>query len=250
MKDNKESDLYFPVKHFLNDLGYSVKAEVKDCDVVAIKHASGERSESLLIVELKLKFSLELLLQGVNRQALCDNVYLAIGAAQTAKTKRNWRTKEPAYLRLCKKLGLGLMLVQPKEQLIKVEAVELIQESQVRILLDPAPYQPRKNSRRRTALLKEFNARVGDPNLAGINKTQIITAYRQNTLQCAEQLQLQGPCSIKQLRQLTQVDSVASIMQKNYYGWFARVTRGVYELTDKGQQAVLESQVRLLDTSA
>lgn len=249
MTNNKESDLYLPVKHFLNDLGYSVKAEVKDCDVVATKQASGENSESLLIVELKLKFSLELLLQGVNRQALCDDVYLAIGAAQTAKTKKNWRAKEPAYLKLCKKLGLGLMLVQPKEQLLKSDAGELSQKDQVRILLDPAPYQPRKNSRRRTALLKEFNTRAGDPNLAGVNKTQIITAYRQNTLQCAEQLHLQGPCSIKQLRQLTQVNSLAGIMQKNYYGWFERVARGVYELTDEGQQAVLESQAGVLDTS-
>ncbi len=33
----KESDLYLPLKKFLEKQNYTVKAEVKNCDVVAIK---------------------------------------------------------------------------------------------------------------------------------------------------------------------------------------------------------------------
>lgn len=44
----KETDLYWPIKAFLEDQGYEVKAEVIDCDVVAMRN-----DEPPLIVELK-----------------------------------------------------------------------------------------------------------------------------------------------------------------------------------------------------
>src|SRR2546428_1342893 len=68
-----ESDLYPAVKAFLESQGYSVKAEVRGCDVVATRG-----DESPVIVELKLSFSLTLLLQGIDRLALTDRVYLAV----------------------------------------------------------------------------------------------------------------------------------------------------------------------------
>ena len=46
-----ETELYAPVKAFLEAQGYEVKAEIKGCDVVAIR---GE--EAPLIVELKPAF--------------------------------------------------------------------------------------------------------------------------------------------------------------------------------------------------
>jgi hypothetical protein len=57
-----EADLYPAVKAFLEAQGYDVKGEIRGCDVVATR---GE--ESPVIVELKLAFSLALLLQGVDR---------------------------------------------------------------------------------------------------------------------------------------------------------------------------------------
>ena len=57
-----EADLYPAVKAFFEGLGYDVKAEVRGCDVVAIRAA-----EPPVIVELKLAFSLGLVLQGVDR---------------------------------------------------------------------------------------------------------------------------------------------------------------------------------------
>ena len=69
-----ETDLYRPIKLFLEKQGYAVKAEIRDCDVVAVR---GE--EAPVIVELKTAFSLPLLLQGVDRQSMSDAVYLAFG---------------------------------------------------------------------------------------------------------------------------------------------------------------------------
>ena len=45
----KESDLYLPLKRFLESQNYEVKGEVQDCDVVAVR---GE--EAPVVVELKL----------------------------------------------------------------------------------------------------------------------------------------------------------------------------------------------------
>jgi len=49
-----------------------VKAEVGGCDVLAVRG-----DEAPVIVELKRRFTMELLLQGVDRLAVSDLVYLA-----------------------------------------------------------------------------------------------------------------------------------------------------------------------------
>ena len=49
----KESDLYLPLKRFLEGQGYEVKGEVLDCDVMAVRG-----DEEPLLVELKLSLNL------------------------------------------------------------------------------------------------------------------------------------------------------------------------------------------------
>src|SRR5207244_5304152 len=68
-----EADLYPAVKDFLEKQGYTVKSEIRGCDVVALR---GDAPP--VIVELKLAFSLALLLQGIDRLSLTDRVYLAV----------------------------------------------------------------------------------------------------------------------------------------------------------------------------
>jgi hypothetical protein len=59
-----ETSLYPSVKRFLEAAGFRVQGEVAGCDVVAVR--DGEPPQ-LTVVEMKLDFSLELLLQAVDR---------------------------------------------------------------------------------------------------------------------------------------------------------------------------------------
>ena len=68
----QESDLYQPIKIHLQTLGYEVKGEIKDCDIVA------KKDEKLVIIELKLSLNITLLLQAVDRFSLSDTVYIAV----------------------------------------------------------------------------------------------------------------------------------------------------------------------------
>src|SRR2546425_13052144 len=95
-----EADLYPAVKAFLERQGYEVKAEICGCDVVATRG-----DEPPVIVELKLGFNLALVLQGIDRLALTDRVYLAVAQP------RGRRSRAAAVYRtdargLCRRLGL------------------------------------------------------------------------------------------------------------------------------------------------
>ncbi|MGB3486218.1 MAG: DUF2161 family putative PD-(D/E)XK-type phosphodiesterase [Mycobacterium sp.] len=204
-----ESDLYPPVKALLESQGYVVKGEVAHCDVVGVRD-----DEPPVIVELKSAFSLGLLLQGVDRLTLTDTVYLAVG--RIPKQSKQIRT-------LCRRLGVGLIVVTGRR---------------ADVLVDPAPYAPRKNKRKVGRLLGEHARRVGDPNLGGSStRVPMITAYRQEAVRCAELLH-DGPMRLADMRAAGDVPNAAKIMQKDYYGWFERVERGTYALTPVGRNSM------------
>jgi hypothetical protein len=205
-----ESDLYPPVKALLEGQGYVVKGEVRGCDVVAVR-----AKEPPVVVELKKAFSLALVMQGVDRLALTDAVYLAVG-----QRPRQMRSVK----KLCRRLGLGFMVVEGRR---------------VDIVLDPQPYVPRKNRRKVRRLLGEHERRVGDPNLGGSStRVPMMTAYRQQALRCAEILASKGPMSPAAVRDAADAPKAASILRHDYYGWFERIERGVYGLTPKGREGL------------
>ena len=212
----KESDLYPPVKAYLEAQGYVVKAEIGDCDLMAIRD-----DEAPVIVELKLTFSLALVMQGVARQRMFDDVYLAVPVSG----ERGWKLRYKDIIRLCRRLGLGLLAVK---------------DDGVEAHLDPGDYQPRKEKRRIGRLLKEFERRVGDPNQAGTTGVKRMTAYRQDALRCAIHLQAAGPTKASVVAAATVVSRAAAIMRDDHYGWFERVERGIYALTPKGAAGLAE----------
>jgi hypothetical protein len=214
---NAEVTLYLPVKAFLERQGYVVRGEVRGCDLVACRG-----NEEPVIVELKLRFSLSLLLQGVDRLALSPLVYLAV-PRPTART-RGVRPDAKAARKLCRRLGLGLLVITDRGT---VEVIE-----------DPVPYRPRKSKRRSTLLLGEFERRRGDLNVGGSNRTPIVTAYRQDALRCVRALAAAGPMHLGELRVVSGVAAAAPILQRNVYGWFDRIRRGTYGLTVAGEQAM------------
>jgi hypothetical protein len=201
-----ERDLYAPVKALLEGQGYVVKGEVRGCDVVAVRGA-----EPPVVVELKRAFGLALVLQGVDRLALTDSVYLAVG---------QWPRQMKNVKKLCRRLGLGFIVVS---------------DEKADVVLDPLPYKPRVSKRKAGRLLGEHARRVGDPNLGGqAMRAPLMTAYRQQALRCAELLAKNGPMKLAALRVAADAPKAASIVQSDVYGWFERVERGVYGITPAG----------------
>jgi hypothetical protein len=214
-----ETDLYRPVKQFLEAQGYTVKGEIGACDVVAVRG-----DEGLVIVELKERLCLSLVLQAVQRLTVAETVYVAfrVGKGHSA----SWRSRGTQVVSLLRRLGLGLLTVSARGRVVPV--------------LDPAPYRPRVGHRRRSLLLKEFAERVGDPEIGGSGAGQRLTAYRQDALRCARELAAAGVLKVSVLSDRTGVDRAGPILRDNHYGWFARVTVGHYGLSPQGERALSE----------
>ena len=201
-----ESDLYAPVKAFLEAQGYAVKGEVRGCDAVGVRG-----DEPPVVVELKRSFGLGLVLQGIDRLTLTDRVYLAVGA---------WPRRLAEVRRLCLRLGVGLLVVG---------------RGRVEVVADPTPYVPRRDRRSAALLLGEHARRRGDPSTGGTTRRPVMTAYRQEALRCATLLEANGPMTLAALRAAGDVPAAAKILQRDVYGWFERRARGVYALSEGGR---------------
>lgn len=210
-----ETQLYAPVKGWLEGLGYDVKSEVGPADVVACQAGCEP-----VIVELKTGFSLTLLQQAVARQALSDHIYVAV---PRWKGRAGWRAFK-GNLGLCRRLGLGVLTVS-----LETGAVE--------VHCDPGPFHPRKSAPRKAALLKEFAAREGDPN-AGGTRGKVMTHYKQDALRCAEYLAKEGPSKGSDIAKATGVSRATRIMADNHHGYFFRAARGIYAVTKAGEAAI------------
>src|SRR5260221_12045013 len=102
-------------------------------------------------------------------------------------------------------------------------------------------------------MIAEFERLQGDLNVGGRRRTAIITACRQDALRCAGALAGRGPMPLRELRALTGVVEAAPILQRNVYGWFTRLSRGVYALSDAGRAALgtfADAVAALADPSA
>jgi len=213
-----EVELYGPIKLFLEAQGYVVKGEIGACDVMAVRGDEGP-----VVVELKERLSLALILQAVDRLAFSDRVYVAfrVGKGHSA----SWRTHRKRVTRLLRRLGLGLLTVSARGDVVPV--------------LDPAPYRPRTQAGRRERLLREFAERVGDPEDGGSSSRQRLTAYRQDALRCARLLSDEGVLKVSVLSERTGVSRAGPILRDNHYGWFDRVKTGHYTLSQKGGRDLL-----------
>jgi hypothetical protein len=209
-----ETALYLPVKRFLEKLGFTVKGEIGGCDLVAL---SAGDPPIVVIGELKLSFNLELVLQAVDRAGACDEVWIA--AKLSARGKG--RESDARYRNLCRRLGFGMLAVTSS--------------GAVEVIVKPATTAPRRNPKKRSRLVSEHQRRKGDPVLGGSTRAPIMTAYRQQALTCAAAL-AQGPQRVRDLK--PDNPDAAKILLHNVYGWFARVERGIYQLTAAGHAAL------------
>lgn len=210
----REVDLYPAVKAFLEGEGFEVKGEVRGCDVVGVR-----RDEPPVIVELKLRFTLGLVLQALDRLRLAETVYLAVPAEAVRR-----RGIGP----LCRRLGLGLLAIHGPRQ-------------RVEVMVEPGPYRPPHDRRRTRLLISEHARRRGDPTHGGATRVPIMTAYRQEALRIAASLRA-GPASVAALREVAAAPNAGRILARDAYGWFERVERGSYGLRDAGRVAVAASE--------
>jgi len=210
-----ETSLYLPVKGFLEKAGYVVKGEVGGCDLVGL---SDDDPPVVVICELKMSFNLELILQAVDRAAVSDEVWIA--ARISAKGKG--READKRYRDLCRRLGIGMLGISDA--------------GDVSIIVGSVSPMPRTNPKRRSRLMREHQKRRGDPALGGSTRAPVMTAYRQQALGCAAAL-MSGPLRMRDIK--AGVPEAGKILQSNVYGWFERLDRGVYGLTDAGREALL-----------
>jgi len=212
-----ETLLYLPVKAFLEKAGYTVKGEIGGCDVVGLNEGD---PPLVVICELKLTFNLELILQAVDRAASSDEVWIAARISARGKG----RESDKRYRDLCRRLGIGMLGVSD--------------QGDVQVLVSSASPLPRSNPRRRTRLVNEHAKRRGDPALGGSTKVPIMTAYRQQAIACARAL-ADGPLRPRDLKQAS--PTAGRIMLDNHYGWFERISKGLYGLSPAGREAVARS---------
>jgi hypothetical protein len=209
-----ESALYLPVKRHLESLGYAVKGEVGGCDLVGL--AEGE-PPVVVIGEMKLAFTFELVLQGVDRAGVGDEVWLA---ARLSRSGRG-RESDPRFRNLCRRLGFGHLGVAAN--------------GETQVLLSPLAPPPRRDPKRRSRIVEEHRRRRGDPTAGGGSRRPIMTAYRQQALICAAAL-ASGPSRPRDLK--AGAPEAAKILLANVYGWFDRPRRGLYALNEAGRAAL------------
>lgn len=211
----KESDLYPPIKAHFQRMGYEVKGEVGKADVVARKAGADP-----VVVELKLGFSLTLLHQAVERLSVTDQVYVAVPRPKQVKALA-------ANVKLCRRLGIGVITLRERDGFLEVHC-------------QPGPYAARKSKVKARKMVKAFDRLEGDPNAGGATRHGIVTGYRQDALKCATYLANAGAEKGAIVAKATGVPSATTIMRNNVYGWFEKVEKGVYGLTEVGRKGLAD----------
>lgn len=210
-----ETDLYKPIHDYLEGLGYNVQSEVENCDIVAIK------DDDILVVELKTAFNLKLLTQAVKRQRAADSVYVGIPKPKGGAWTSGWRD----MCMLLRRLELGLITVDLSKG---TEGVE--------VHFHPKTFDclrsKRSGKKIRRSIIMESAGRSGQYNTGGCNRTKLITAYKEQAIHIACCLMKYGQLSPSQLKKLGTSAKTQNILSDNHYGWFSKVSRGVYKLND------------------
>lgn len=202
-----ETQLYKPVQKFLTNLGYKVDAEVRDCDVV------GTKDDIVVICELKRGFTIELVYQLVQRKKLTPYVYAVI------PRPKNMRSKEfLKKLDILRALDCGLMIV-------------LNSTKAVNIVLEPRGEDTRAQKCNRKGIEKEINIRKISLNIGGQTGKKIVTAHKESVIAALCYIEKYGQINTRVCK-----DNIKYVLQKNHYGYFVRLKKGVYTFNESGKK--------------
>lgn len=209
----KETNLYDGVKSYFEQLGFLIRAEVRDIDVCAVK------GDLLIGIELKKNLTVDLLVQGVLRQKVCDLVYVAVPRPRRFKKNREFTNT----LHLLRRLELGLLFVD-------------VDKGVAEEILEPSYFNLDKARKalvdKRRKLLEEIKGRSLSLNEGGSSRKRLMTAYREESLKTVALLLIKGSVAPKDLREF---GLRGSILRDNYYGWFEKIARGTYILDESRQ---------------
>ncbi|WP_250278041.1 DUF2161 family putative PD-(D/E)XK-type phosphodiesterase [[Clostridium] colinum] len=219
----KETELYKPIKEYLLKNGYIVQAEVKNCDIACLYE------NKLIVIEMKKSFNLKLLYQAMDRKVFADKVFVAINRP------KNFRKKETKHmLKILKTMDIGLITVALDSPLKTVE-----------IILEPQDKKIKAKTRKRTVILNEIGRRNLDINIGGSSKKDnILTAYREQTIFLACVLNKIEKASPSYIKKQFNIQNASYILQKNHYGYFKRIERGVYTLSKEGKDMLNQNKFK------
>ena len=215
--------MYKPLKKFLKTEGYTVRSEVESADVMA------QRGDELIIIEMKKSFNLQLIYQLVERLKITDQVYAYIPLGKGGRWPKS-------YKRMCallKRLHCGLITLDQHTK--KVVVVEF----------KPAPYTGRKNYTKKNLALREFQERSIDLNCGGSTGEPLFTAYKERAIRIAMYLFEHGASSTREIKERLDIEKALDILNRNYQGWFERVSRGTYQLTPEFEFFRLKYQKKI-----
>ncbi len=220
----KEQDFYKPIKKHFEKQGFSVKAEVKNCDCVCIKN------DLIIICEFKLNFNISLVFQGLERQKITDYVYLCVPKYKGRVGYRNFLKAKS----LCKRLGLGFIIVNSDDV--------------VDVVLEPTNIEVRKNKKKQQNLLKEYNGRTFDLNSGGQTRKKINTAFKEANIKVLCILEIEKEVSGNILHKKYGFDkNITGLLYRNTLKYFIKTQkRGFYEMSQEGKNALFDENNKKL----
>jgi len=213
--------MYRPLKKYLKTKGYIVHSEVESFDVMA------QKDDELLIVEMKTSFNLQIIYQLIERLKITDQVYAYVPLGKGGRWPKS-------YKRMCallKRLHCGLITLDRSKNLV--------------VEFEPGPFTARKNYAKKKLALKEFEGRSIDLNQGGSTRELLFTAYKEKAIRIAMYLFEHGVSSTQEIRKELDLEKTVDILNKNYQGWFERVSQGMYRLTPEFEFFRLKHQKKI-----
>lgn len=218
MSKRYEYELYEPIANYFRYQGYLVYGEVVDCDLIA------KQDEHIIIVELKLNLNITVIYQAIERLKISDEVYIAVQKPSRMSRKNYYKMR-----RLCQMLGIGLFLIDTDDNLT--------------VVCMPVNVHSIKKTKKKK-FLEELNKQKFNVNIGGVTNEKINTSYRERCLEIAYILEGEGKISAKILKDKYQIDKAYPILYNNYYGWFEKIERGSYRLTNLAIEQINEDRYR------
>lgn len=220
----KETQLFEPVRRLLEKNGYTVKAEVKNCDIAAFK------GDELLVVEMKRTLNLKVVYQAMDRRSITDKVYIAV-----PRPKRYTDKDTRMMLKMLGELGIGLIAVGVEGAPI----AEFVAQPDKKKSINP---------RRKSRVVKEADGRNMDMNVGGSTGRRVITAYTEASVLALCHMEVYDTLSTRDLKKLGYTDKIKNAFRSNAYGWFEKVDKGTYAMSETGVKALeLEENKELVE---